>query len=363
MPPTRKSRLQSGATAVARRLAATMPVSPKSARQTASRARCPSAPVEAVVPQTKDDVELVEHGADGDGRGHRHRVLEDLVAAPATRGRRRRRGPRGCAGCRGTAGPAARTPPSRPSPWPRSASGCGAGRRRGRTRAARGRRGRSARRRRSRRPRGRAAARRRASPAAPSAGAPAPRATRRPHHVAREDAERVAAAGGGRARRAITPRRSVRIVKDSSCARPGRQRADAVAVRRRRRPGTSSVVGSSRPAGDVARRTTPAATDSPATTRSGSSAQVDVDRGAAQQERQRRARAAAGRRPPAPPSPASRASGATYAAPAPMPRTSQPDGADDRQQLLARAPSHGSGHPVGGRRDGVEQPPDDGLRR
>ena len=135
------------------------------------------------------------------------------------RARRRPRGPRGCGGCRGTAGPAARTPPSRPSPWPRSASGCGAGRRRGRTRAGRGRRGRSGRPRRSRRPRGRAAARRRASRAAPSAGAPAPRAPG-VHTMSREKtptgSPRRVVAGPTR----MTPRRSVRMVNDSSCTPP-----------------------------------------------------------------------------------------------------------------------------------------------
>ncbi len=33
-------------------------------------------------PADEGHVELVEHGPDGDGRGHRHRVLEDLVTAP-----------------------------------------------------------------------------------------------------------------------------------------------------------------------------------------------------------------------------------------------------------------------------------------
>ena len=58
LPLTRNSRLVSGATAAARRAAATRPVRDpaglSTARQTASRARLPSEPVEACSPQTKD---------------------------------------------------------------------------------------------------------------------------------------------------------------------------------------------------------------------------------------------------------------------------------------------------------------------
>ena len=279
---------------------------PNSARQTASRARWPSAPDEALVPQTKDDVELVEHRADGDRRGDRHGGLEVLARRPTRRTVSStttvtwlRRVSRYCRTS------SADSPSRPPSPWPTTASGCGAGRHRGRTRAARGRPGRSGRPRRSRRPRGRAAGRRPASPAAPSAGAPGPRAPA-VHTTSREkmptgSPRRVVAGPTG-----MTPRRSVRMVKHSSCVSPRPAATRCRSGAPSDPTGTSSVVGQQPCGGDVAHHDPGRHRVPPAITRSGCSRRSTrrscARAGTATASRQ----AAAGRRPPAPPSRASR---------------------------------------------------------